>query len=419
MDNRVRLGIIGCGNIMRLFHLPQYPRIPEARVAAIYDVDAGRAQSAAELLDQLWSQEAESARGRGDTAALERCIADRKALTICDSMEAFWPLVDAVDIATPPRWHMSLAKQVLEHGLCAMVEKPMARTWWEAAQLVPEAKSARGFYQHNENWVYNPVVQMIRHLVESGAIGRVQRVQWFQAHTGPDAFTPFWFCDPQASGGGSLTDWGVHSTGAAWYLAGFDKEPIKVRSDGIGIRAGQRILGGMLQRIQVEDDALLEVTLRDPATGADTLLLVEGTWSRFAPDGKSNLIRVEGTRGEIEVEGSGFGTEETVTLSTRFEGQRSQHLACSRGRSLLDESFLHELRNFVCCVAENQPPLVDYTVGLQVMAILSAGYLSELRGRQSVTMDDLASFCDEIACRTPPDRIADEIIRTFMGPYAA
>ncbi|MHB1356167.1 MAG: hypothetical protein ACYCZF_09360, partial [Anaerolineae bacterium] len=207
-------------------------------------------------------------------------------------------------------------------------------------------------------------------------------------------------------------------TGAAWFLAGFDKELCKVRSDGIRVSARQRVLAGRLQRLQVEDDALLEVTLRDPATGSDTLLLVEGTWSRFAPQGKSTHIRVEGTRGEIEVEGSGFGQEETVQLTTRFVGQRSQHIACGRGKSLIDESFLHELRNFVCCVADHRSPLVDYTVGLRVMAILSAGYLSELRGRQAVTLDDLAAFCDEIAERTPPDQTADEIIRTLMAPYS-
>lgn len=418
MSNRVRLGIIGCGNIMRLFHLPQYPRIPEVQVTSIHDIDGSRAQGAAELLDQFWAQEAEAARGKGDVSTAERCTSDRQNFKICASLDDLWPLVDAVDIATPPRWHISQAAEVLRHGKSVMVEKPMARTWWEAAQLAPVANAGQGFYQHNENWVYNPVIQMMRHLIESGAIGRVERVQWFQAHTGPDAFTPFWFCDPLAAGGGSLTDWGVHSTGAAWFLAGFDKEPFKVRSDGIRVSAQQRLLGGRLQRLQVEDDALLEVTLRDLATGSDTLLLVEGTWSRFAPQGKSTLIRVEGTRGEIEVEGSGFGQEETVQLSTRFVGQRSQHVACSRGRSLLDESFLHELRNFVCCVADCRAPLVDYAIGLKVMAILSTGYLSELRGRQAVTLADLTSFCDEIAGSTPPDQTADEIIRALMAPYS-
>lgn len=418
MSNGVRLGIIGCGNIMRLFHLPQYPRIPEVHVTAIHDIDVGRAQAAAELLDQLWVQEAEAARGRGDASTAERCTSDRQHLMVCASLDDLWPLVDAVDIATPPRWHMSQAAEVLQRGLSVMVEKPMARTWWEAVQLAPVVEAAQGFYQHNENWVYNPVMQMMRHLIESGAIGRVERVQWFQAHTGPDAFTPFWFCDPLAAGGGSLTDWGVHSTGAAWFLAGFEKEPFKVRSDGIRVSARQRVLGGRLQRLQVEDDALLEVTLRDPATGSDTLLLIEGTWSRFAPQGKATLIRVEGTRGEIDVEGSGFGQDETVQLSTRFVGQRSQHITCSHGRSLLDESFLHELRNFVCCVADRCAPTVDYAVGLKVMAILSAGYLSELRDRQAVTLADLVSFCNEITGRFPPDQTADEIIRALMAPYS-
>ena len=418
MSGRVRVGILGCGNIVRRYHLPQYPKIPEGRVVALYDSNPAAAEMARGLLLEALAQRAALAKERGDTLAATRCQEDQVGLTVCESIEQMLELVDAVDIATPPAWHSPHAQMALERGLSVMVEKPMARTWWEAAQIAPVVRSAKGFYQHNENWIYNPVYQLVRGLVEGGAIGRVQRVQWFQAHTGPDAFTPFWFSDPQAAGGGSLTDWGVHSICCAWYLAGFDKQPTKVRSDGIGVKMRQRILGGRLQRLQVEDDALLEVALTDPASGSETLLLVEGTWSRFAPLGKSSLIRVEGTRGEIEVEGNGFGVEETVHVTTRFVGERSQRVQASIGRELMDESFLHEIRNFVVCVAEKQPPLVSYDIGLTTMAILGAGYLSEIRSRQAVTLEEFQDFCAHFEAKYPREQVASEIIRYLMSPYA-
>ena len=173
-----------------------------------------------------------------------------------------------------------------------------------------------------------------------------------------------------------------------------------------------------LQRLRVEDDAVIEVTLYDPSTGAESLLLVEGTWSRYAPSGKGTLVRVEGTRGEIEVSGSGFGAEEDVVVRTRFQGERSQHVVCRLGRSLMDESFLHELRNFVVCVAEGRQPTVTYDIGLQVMACLGAGYLSELRGRQALTLGQFGDFCREFEEGRPKDHIADDIIRALMAPYA-
>ena len=418
VTERVRIGILGCGNITRRYHLPQYPKIPEGRVVALYDTNWVAAETAKELLLAALAQQAAPAKERGDALTAARCQEDQVGITVYERIEQMLEQVDAVDIATPPIWHGPHARMALERGLSVMVEKPMARTWWEAAQISPVVHGAKGFYQHNENWIYNPAYQLVRGLIEGGAVGRVQRVQWFQAHTGPDAFTPFWFSDPQAAGGGSLTDWGVHSTCCAWYLAGFDKQPTKVRSDGIGVKMRQRILAGRLQRVQVEDDALLEVTLTDPASGSETLLLVEGTWSRFAPSGKSSLIRVEGTRGEIEVEGSGFGTEETVHVTTRFAGERSQHLQSSIGRELMDESFLHEIRNFVVCVAQKQPPVVSYDIGLTTMAILGAGYLSEIRSRQAVTLEEFQDFCAGCEAKYPREQVASEIIRYLMSPYA-
>ena len=418
MTERVRIGILGCGNIIRRYHLPQYPKIPEGRVVALYDANPAAAERAKELLVAALAQQAAAAEERGDALTVARCQEDQGDIAVYERIEQMLEQVDAVDIATPPIWHGPHAQLALERGLSVMVEKPMARTWWEAAQIAPVACTARGFYQHNENWIYNPVYQLVRGLIEAGAIGRVQRVQWFQAHTGPDAFTPFWFSDPQSAGGGSLTDWGVHSTCSAWYLAGFNKQPIKVRSDGIGVKLRQRIVAGRLQHTQVEDDALLEVTLSDPASGSETLLLVEGTWSRFAPSGKSSLIRVDGTRGEIEVEGSGFGTEESVHITTRFAGERSQHLQCGIGRELMDESFLHEIRNFVVCVAQKQPPVVSYDIGLTTMAILGAGYLSEIRSRQAVTLGEFQDFCVGFEAKYPREQVASEIVRCLMAPYA-
>jgi len=417
MAERVRIGIFGCGNIMRRFHLPQYPKIPEAQVVGLYDTSPGRAESAKEMLQSLLAQQSQTYLDQGDSESAARCEKDQQAIVAYDDADVMLANVGAVDVAVPPVWHCPCAQSVLERGLDVMVEKPMARTWWEAARIADTVRGAKGIYQHNENWVYTPTYQLIKALLDGGSIGRVERVVWFQSHVGPGPFVPFWFCDSQSAGGGSLTDWGVHSVCTAWYLAGFEKAPTKVRSDGIAVKAHNRVLGGRLQELKVEDDAVIEVTLEDPETGAETLLLVEGTWSRFASAGKASVIRVEGTRGEIEVEGNGFGREETVHVRTRFAGERCQSLACGLGSSLMDESFLHEIRNFVVCSAERKNPVVSYDIGLTVMSILGAGYLSEIRDRQAVTLGDFRSFCSEYGDQYPDDQAAGEIIRYLMRPY--
>lgn len=419
MADRVCIGILGCGNIMRLHHLPRYPQIPEAHVVALCDRDQDRAATARALLRERLERAAAEAEAAGQPQDAQRLLEDAAAIAIYTDPAAMLAEVDAVDIATPPRFHPEHAALALGAGRHVLVEKPMARTWWEAAQIQPQVEASPAYYQHGENWIYGPVCQIARGLVEAGAIGRVQRVQWFQAHTGPNAFTPYWFADPLQAGGGSLTDWGVHSACAAWYVAGLDKRPTHVRSDGIGVRLASRILGGRLRTMQVEDDALIEVTLCDPATGADTLLLVEGTWARYAAHGKPTVVRIEGTRGEIEIEGSGFGTEETLHVRTRFLGERQQHLAPFKTATLLEEAFLHEIRSFCVSALEGVVPVVSYQVGLDVMAMLGAGYLSELHGRRAVSLDEFRAWSAETAAAAPEGRAAEAIIGALMAPYQA
>jgi predicted dehydrogenase len=417
MCERVRIGVLGCGSIMRLHHLPRYPQIPEAQVEALCDRDESRAASAQALLSARLLEAADQAELAGETAQAERLRHDAGSIAIYTDPSAMLEAVDAVDVATPARFHPEHAALALKAGRHVLVEKPMARTWWEAAQIRPQVDAGPAIYQHGENWIYGPVCQIMRGLVEAGAIGRVQRVQWFQAHTGPNAFTPYWFADPLQAGGGSLTDWGVHSACAAWYVAGFDKRPVQVRSDGIGVRLASRILEGRLRSLQVEDDALIEVTLRDPATGTDTLLLIEGTWSRYASQGKSTVVRVEGTRGEIEIEGSGFGAEETLHVRTRFVGERAQRLAPYKTGTLLEEAFLGSIRSFCVSARDGVEPVVSYDVGLDVMAILGAGYLSELVKRQAVTLDEFRAWSLEMAAAAPAGQQAETIIRKLMAPY--
>ena len=56
MSERVRIGILGCGNIVRRFHLPQYPKIPESQVVGLYDQDTESAYRAQALLSSLLQQ---------------------------------------------------------------------------------------------------------------------------------------------------------------------------------------------------------------------------------------------------------------------------------------------------------------------------------------------------------------------------
>lgn len=49
----VRVGIIGCGKIAQVRHIPEYEANPNAQVVALYDVDHDRAASSPSTTGRL------------------------------------------------------------------------------------------------------------------------------------------------------------------------------------------------------------------------------------------------------------------------------------------------------------------------------------------------------------------------------
>jgi predicted dehydrogenase len=81
------------------------------------------------------------------------------------------PRVEAVAIATPPATHYALAREVLEAGKHVMVEKPLATTAAEAAELVALAKERGLVLMPGHTFIYSPPVNKVRELIRGGELG--------------------------------------------------------------------------------------------------------------------------------------------------------------------------------------------------------------------------------------------------------
>jgi predicted dehydrogenase len=83
------------------------------------------------------------------------------------------PAIDAVLVATPPRTHHTLARAALEAGKHVLVEKPLARTAAEAADLIELAESNDRVLMPGHTFLYSPPVNKVRDLIHEGALGEV------------------------------------------------------------------------------------------------------------------------------------------------------------------------------------------------------------------------------------------------------
>ncbi len=87
------------------------------------------------------------------------------------------PDVDVVYVATPHHLHLPHARLALEAGKATIVEKPMGLSAAEVAELEALA-SARGLFLMEALWsAYLPKFDVVRQLLDGGALGTVHSVQ--------------------------------------------------------------------------------------------------------------------------------------------------------------------------------------------------------------------------------------------------
>ena len=404
-------------------------RVPGIAVTGFYDADETAAQNTLTHYRVLAGEQIQGLKSGPEYLGGQR-VADRlsassrvsqlqKGLDVASvysSSEKLVSEVDIVAICTPVLWHVPYAKLVVEHGAHAMSEKPMGRSWWEARRLREAVKKSGKLYQLSDDNVFIPRYQALRNVLESGLIGEVQSLWIARGSHGGEVG---WFWDSSVSGGGCLMDYGTHAVTSTWFLLGYDKRPVKVKSTGIRKRQPTRSIEGRLQRVFVEDDAHFKVCFEDPKSRDLIVANIEATWSWSELGTPSS-----GPRGYILVEGS----EGTVTGFVDEVNDRD-YLKVVRygyGEKLIQvptvkperESVEGEIRNFVECVRLGVPSILNEDVGLGVMEILGSAYLSEVRGRVAVSPDEFREFCEEVGSKYGSDMEAGAaIVSALMKPY--
>ena len=129
---KLRVGVVGVGHIGSN-HARLYAEIPAAEFAAIYDVDAARANS----------------------------IAKKFRVTAAKSLDEFAGLVDAASIATPTNSHYEVALPFLQNGKHLLVEKPITENPQHATKLAELAERNRLILQVGHVERFNPVLSAL------------------------------------------------------------------------------------------------------------------------------------------------------------------------------------------------------------------------------------------------------------------
>lgn len=234
MADPIRIGIIGCGRILPA-HLRGYRLLREAgfddfRITALVARNPNDAYMFRRRGEGPTPREPVS-RNPEDSLAAPHCyVSDfqpEEDASVYDTVDAMLAagVVDAVDITASLRIHHTAGVQCLEAGKHAMIEKPLAVTV-RAGQMLVDAAERNGLSLGVMEMVrYQPLVRMLRWLIERGDLGEIQMVgavSFGTAEWSPDrivAETPWRHLRVEAGGGASL-DIGVHLAHRLRYLVG-------------------------------------------------------------------------------------------------------------------------------------------------------------------------------------------------------
>ncbi len=95
--------------------------------------------------------------------------------TLFDSIETMLSEggLQGVIVATPAARHHACGRQVLEAGLPAMVEKPLATTSEDAADLVKLSREKKVPLLAGHTFLYNNIVREVKRIIDSGDLGEI------------------------------------------------------------------------------------------------------------------------------------------------------------------------------------------------------------------------------------------------------
>src|SRR5215470_19403519 len=199
--DRIRLAIVGCGNISFL-NAPGYLQHPRCDVVALCDTEPGRAEHRARewgITPRVYSD-------------FKQVLEDRS--------------IDAVELLTPTWMHADQIVAALAVGKHVSCQKPLAITLAEANRVADAVARARTTFRVTENFLYYPPILKAKELLDAGVIGepslvrihttRVQHITGGVMEHDPDAMV--WRSDRGRNPGGPLYDDGVHkyATAALW-----------------------------------------------------------------------------------------------------------------------------------------------------------------------------------------------------------
>jgi UDP-N-acetylglucosamine 3-dehydrogenase len=320
----VKVGIVGLGTMGRQ-HAEAYRQMPDVQLCAVYDHHLDRAQAFAQEFNTVVAPDFKT--------LLQQC--------------------EIVDICTPTYRHAEYALPAIEAGKAVVCEKPLARTLQECEQIVEAVRKHNTLFMPAHVLRFFPEYRLAHQMVRAGTLGTVAAVRMRRGGDFPRTKSD-WYADFDKSGG-IIMDLIIHDIDwVRWTLGEVERLYAKALT---------------FHGLEHLDYTLVTMRLRN-----GTLAHIEGTWCD--PGGFRVSFEICGDAGMLE-----YDSAQMVALrvARRVEAGQAGGVEVPESPAVQNPYYL-ELRHFVECYQNGQPPEITVEDGMEAVRLTLAAIESARTG---------------------------------------
>jgi predicted dehydrogenase len=366
MNNKVRIGIIGCGGIANQKHLPALSQLSDlCELVAFCDKKIERAEKAKEK------------------------FGTESSLVFSNYEELLKLDLDAVHVLTPNVDHSPISVKAFNAGKHVLCEKPMAHNT-ESAKKMMDAweKSGKKFTIGYQNR-FRPEVQALKKSCELNELGDIY---YAKAHAVRRRAVPTWgvFPNKALQGGGPLIDIGTHALDITlWMMNNYQPKSV---SGTVFHKMADQFEGNIFgpwdpNTFEVEDSAMGMIHFKNGA-----VVYLESSWAINLRESKEAATTLCGTKAGAEIiSGMSYETDDLIINKAQhgllMEERKTQGGAIAYFEGTKKDPGFLENKQWLEAIIHDKEPLVKPIEAFNVTKILNAIYESARLGKE-VTFDE-------------------------------
>lgn len=323
----IGIGIIGCGAITIYRHAPEFSSNPHSKITGYYNPDRQKAEILA-------------ARYGG------------KVYACCQEMLED-PLVDAVCICTPNKYHAALSIAAMEAGKHVLCEKPIATTIEEGNSMIEASERTGKILMIAHDLKFEYAHKKAKEILLSGEMGRILSFRTAFGHGGPENWSTdksmnSWFFKKENTGSGVMGDLGIHKAHLIEWLIDDTVEEVKAFSSS----RDKKLENGDF--VEAYDNSICLLQTKSGIIGTLT-----ASWTYYGGLDKSTVIYC--SNGTVEI----YNHPEIPLIVTKNTKEKICYSFDTQSRSGIADSFINSIIN-------GTPPDIPGEEGLRALKVVIA-----------------------------------------------